>query len=302
LSGCLFDHGSSSVVGGLVQHGLLCGSAPLPDGCPSCSTPEGTHCRDQWYSSALRCTSDAQCNASGACQLGFCVMKDQDGDGIDDDFEREVAELNFPKVMQAVGESCGAPHGVIYRVRRHPQNQQRLAITYVVLYANDCGELTGHVGDAESFAITVDLDAQPGAAATVGVTAWAHAGTACASTSSCDTGAATAACGESPSVSSPPEVIIWSSQDKHANYLSSTTCAGNCFDGCSAGERLTGPLLNVGEPTQPLVRDLTTQGFVQAADGWAAELLHADPWGTKEFSGGGRLDKPLTDELAPPGQ
>ena len=229
-------------------------------------------------------------------------MHDADGDGLDDDFERELAELNFPKVLQSVGEPCGAPHGVIYRARRHPANPKRVAITYVVLYANDCGELSGHVGDAESFAITVDPDAQPGGAATVGITTWAHAGTTCASTSSCETSPGTAACAESPNASSPPEVLVWSSQNKHANYLSTTTCSGNCLDGCSAGARLTGPLLDVGEPDHPLVRDLTTQGFVNAADGWAAELLHADPWGTAEFSGGGRLDTPLTNLLAPPGK
>jgi hypothetical protein len=289
-------------VDGVVQRGLVCDAARPPDGCPPCSTPEGPRCRDRWYSTALRCDRDAQCGgAPGSCQLGFCVATDRDSDGIDDDFEREVAELNFPKVLMAQGESCGTPHGVIYRVRRHPQNPKRFAITYTVLYANDCGELTGHVGDAESFAITVDPDAQPGAAATVGVAAWAHAGTTCASTSSCQTEAATAACGESPSKSSPLEVIIWASRNKHASYLSPATCSDNCLDSCSAGERIDGPLLDVGEPDHPLVRDLTEQGFVQRADGWADELLHANPWGQKEFSGGGRLDQPLTNLTAPPG-
>jgi hypothetical protein len=302
LSGCLFDRGTSTVVGGLVQQGLLCPAMPQPDGCPSCSTAEGARCRDQWYSTALRCSSDAQCGAPGTCQLGFCVTKDLDGDGIDDDLEREIAELNFPKVLMAMGEACGAPHGVVYRARRHPQNPKRIAVTYTVLYANDCGELSGHVGDAESFAITVDLDAQPGAPATVGVTAAAHAGTRCASTSSCETAAGTGACGETPSASTPPEVIIWASQNKHANYLSTATCENNCLDGCSAGTRIIGPLLNVGEPDRPLVSDLTTQGFVQAADGWGPDLLHFDPWGPKEFVGGGSLAKPLTTLLAPPGK
>lgn len=303
LSGCLFDGGSTSVLNAPINRALLCGATARPDGCPACSAPEGPRCRDQWYSSGLRCTSDAQCAASGACQLGYCVSTDADGDGVDDAFEREVAEANFPKVLLASDESCGAPHGVVYRVRRHPLNPKRLAITYIVLYANDCGALgTGHVGDAESFAITVDLDAQPGAAATVGVAAWAHAGTTCGSTSSCETAAASGACGEAKSVNAPPEVVIWSSRDKHANYLARSTCSDNCLDRCSAGERVWGPLLDVGQPDHPLVRDLTTQGFVQRADGWADELLHFDPWGTAEFSGGGRLDQPLLDRLAPAGQ
>jgi hypothetical protein len=298
MSGC-FNGGSASVLSGPVNQALQCGTAPRPDGCPPCSAPEGSYCRDQWYWAALRCNGDAQCGASGSCQLGFCVLNDRDGDGIDDDLEREVAELNFPKVMMALGETCGAPHGVVYRVRRHPALPRRLAVTYVVMYANDCGELTGHVGDAESFAITVDLDAQPGAAATVGVEAWAHAGTTCGSTSSCETAVATNECGDKGSA--PSEVVIYASREKHANYLSTATCGGNCFDSCSAGERIIGPLLNVGEPGHPLVTDLTTQGFVQGADGWAKELLHFNPWGSVEFSGGGRIDKPLSDLTAPPG-
>jgi hypothetical protein len=302
-SGCLFDHGSASVLNGPVNLALECDPSPPPDGCPSCSTAEGPSCRDHWYSAALRCNGDAQCGGTaGTCQLGFCVAKDLDHDGIDDDFEREVAELNFPRVLMATGESCGTPHGVVYRVRRHPANPQRFAITYVVMYANDCGELTGHVGDAESFAVTVDPNAAPGAAAAVGVAAWAHAGTACASTSSCATEAATNECSGAPASAASSEVVIYSSREKHGNYLSVDTCNQNCFDSCSAGERIVGPLLNVGEPDHPLVTDLTAQGFVQGADGWANELLHFNPWGSVEFSGGGRVDTPLTNLTAPPGR
>jgi hypothetical protein len=303
LSGCLFDSGSTTLAVGTVRNGALCSSQPTAGGCPACSTPDGALCRGDWYASALRCGGDAQCGgAPGSCQLGYCVLKDADGDGIDDDFEREVAELNFPEVFLDEDESCGAPHGVIYRARRHPLNPQRLAITYIVLYTLDCGELNGHVGDAETFAITVDLDAEPGALATVGVKAWAHAGTTCGSTSSCETAAGTGACGDPTATTSPPEVAIYSSRDKHATYLSTSTCSDNCLDSCSAGQRVTGPFVNVGEPDHPTVRDLTTNGFVQAAAGWNDQLLHADPWGTTEFGGGGRLDTPLTNMIAPPGQ
>jgi hypothetical protein len=302
LSGCLFDRGSMNVLNGSVDRAQLCDPAPVRAGCPACSTPEGPRCRDQWYSAGLRCARDAQCGASGACQVGYCVAQDLDGDGVDDDLEHEVAELNFPRVLLAADEPCGAPRGVIYRARRHPLNPRRLAITYVVLYAKDCGELNGHVGDAESFAITVDLDAEPGAAATVAVEAWAHAGTACGSTSSCTTAAATNACGEPASATWPREVVIYASRGKHANYLSPATCDDNCFDSCSAGERVRGPLLNVGEPDHPTIRDLTAQGFVQGTDGWPNELSHIDPWSSAEFGGGGRLDKPLTNLSAPPGE
>jgi hypothetical protein len=300
LCGCFFDGGSTTVLNAPVHAAQLCDPTPRTDGCPPCSSPEGPRCRDQWYSSGLRCTSDAQCAASGACQLGYCVGIDADGDGIDDNLEREVAEMNFPKLLMGTEESCGSPHGVIYRVRRHPQNPKRLAITYVVLYAVDCGKLNGHTGDAESFAITVDLDAQPGSPATVGVEAWAHAGTTCGSTSSCQTAPAMGACGEPGSTSSPPEVVIYASADKHANYLSPNTCGNNCFDSCDQGARIWGPLLNVGEPDHPMVTDLTTQGFVQGSD-WAAELQHFNPWGVPEFAGGGHVDNEL-NQVAPPGE
>ena len=299
-SGCLFNGGANTVPTAKVNGDTLCAATPATGGCPACSMPDGALCRGQWYSTALRCTSDAQCGVPGACRRGYCVLEDADADGLDDDFERELAELNFPTVYLAEGESCGGPHGVLYRVRRHPLDPSRIAITYVVLYDVDCGPLNGHVGDAETFAITVDPDAQPGAPATVGVEAWAHAGTTCASTSSCDAAAGTSACGGASTASS--DIVLYASASKHANYLSRETCSDNCLDSCSPGARLTGPLLNVGEPGHPMVSDLTDHGFVAAAAGWDSQLLHADPWGTAEFGGGGRLDRPLTDALAPPGQ
>jgi hypothetical protein len=299
LSGCLFDPGTTTIGKGPVDGATLCGAAA--GGCPPCSSRDGAVCRDTWYSSAMRCTTDAQCGASNACQRGYCVLTDADGDGIDDDFEREVAQLNLPAVFLAADESCGGPHGVLYRVRRHPQNPSRLAITYVVLYSSDCGPLNGHAGDAETFAVTVDLDAEPGAPATVGVETWAHAHTSCGSTSSCDAAPGTSSCADPSEPKASGAVVIYASTKKHANYLSRQTCSDNCLDQCSPGQRLLGPLLNVGEPDHPLVHDLTTDGFVQTADGWDERLLHIDPWGTAEFGGGGRLDEPLTN-VAPPGQ
>jgi hypothetical protein len=261
----------------------------------------GAVCRDQWYSVALRCDSDAQCGGSGSCRLGYCVLKDQDGDGLDDDFEQQIAQLNFPKLVLSDAESCGAPHGVIYRARRHPENSKRVALLYTMLYAFDCSQPNGHVGDAESFAVTVDLDAQPGGAATVGLQAWSHAATACNSASSCETAPGTNECAESKDPTTPSEVVIYASRDNHANYLSQSTC-NSCFDRCSGSQRIVGPLVNVGEPDHPLVTDLTAQGFVNDADGWSAELLHFNPWSAAAFAGGGRLDQPLFTLTAPPGK
>jgi hypothetical protein len=302
FNGCLFPRGSPPTFDGPANPELLCDPTLPKDGCPPCSAGVGSVCRDDWYSSALRCDSDAQCGGSGSCQLGYCVMQDRDGDGLDDDFEHQIAQLNFPRVVLTDDESCGGPHGVIYRARRHPQNPKRVAILYTVLYARDCSQPNGHVGDAESFAVTVDLDAQPGAPATVGLQAWAHPGAACHFTSACQTMPGTNACAEGGTPTTPSEVVIYASRDDHANYLSQATCNSSCSDLCSSGARsIVGPLVNVGEPDHPLVTDLTTQGFVNGADGWSQQLLHFNPWGTTEFSGGGRLDQALINLTAPPG-
>jgi hypothetical protein len=305
MPACFFDGGSSELLAGAVQKGALCMVAPVdPRACPSCSTPDGAVCRDLWYSSALRCSTDAQCGgAPGGCQLGYCVTSDADGDGLDDALEREVAERNFPALRLAGDEGCGQPSGVIYRVRRHPGAARRLAITYVVLYNQDCGELNGHLGDDEAFAITVDLDASPGVDATVGVAAWAHAGTSCGSTSSCETSAGTAACGNTPQPGGTPQVRVFSSRNKHANYLSTDTCASNCFDSCDpAGPLWTGAMVNVGEPGRPMVSDLTQDGFIQSQSGWDKRLLHANPWSPTDFGGAGRVDRQLTALIAPSGK
>src|SRR5262249_43643673 len=146
LGGCLFDHGSAETATGPVHADSLC--APSEPGCPLCSTPDYGRCRDRWYTTGLRCLSDEQCGGtSQACQQGLCVFNDADQDGLDDDFEREVAERNLPALRLAQNEHCPGPHGIVYRVRRHPQAPQRLAITYVVLYQQDCGDLNGHIGD-----------------------------------------------------------------------------------------------------------------------------------------------------------
>ncbi len=50
------------------------------------------------------------------------------------------------------------------------------------------------------------------------------------------------------------------------------------------------------EPCFPLVNDLTTQGFITAANGWTEQaLFHYDPWGGQPFGGADVIASDLTD-------
>lgn len=267
--------------------------------CPACTAPrtDAGLCPDRYYATAARCTTAADCGGA-ACQHAYCVFHDQDGNDLDDDFQLEVARKNLPEIRFHPDEECASPRAVLARVRWHPDAPRRLALTYVVLYGRDCGDLNGHVGDNESFAITVDLDAQPGPAATVGVFTSAHRNTACDSESSCETAPGTRLC-------APPggdRVVLYASRNKHAHYLDRDVCDRNCFDHCGEASMPPEPALaDVGQEATPLVTDLTSDGMILAADGWDPSLLDYDPWAPGDFGGAGRIREQLRDVLAPAG-
>ena len=271
--------------------------------CPRCSARDALGlCRDSFYAHAVRCgDGDASCEAAGGhCGAGFCVLRDDDGDGLDDDFEREIAERNLPAIYAHPDERCGAPRGVVYRARRHPDRPARVAITYVVLYDRDCGSWNGHLADNEAFGITVDLDARPGAPATVALISDAHRHTICDSLSTCQTAPGTSACAPTGS----DRTAVYSSRAKHANYLFPEVCAGNCLDDCAAGPVDPAPLLvDVGEPEAPLVHDLSSDAtmMISTAGGWHAPLLHFDPWMAGLFGDAGHVREQLEKLLAPVG-
>jgi hypothetical protein len=227
------------------------------------------------------------------------VFSDLDRNGIDDDLEREVATRNVPTLALDPGESCGAPRGVVYTVRHHPDAPARLSIVYVVLYTIDCGPVNGHLGDNEAFAITVDLGAAPGPPATVGVLTDAHRNTTCESISTCEAAPGTGACAD-PAVG---RVIIYSSRNKHANYFSQDACDINCLDQCAPGLLDTTPrLLDVGSSEAPLSHDLTADGLIVDGDGWDPALLHFDPWSAGTFGDAGHVDDQLLKLVAPAGK
>src|SRR5262249_43983063 len=150
----------------------------------------------------------------------------------------------------------------------------------------------------EAFAVTVDLDAQPGPAATVGILASAHRNTACDSTSTCETGPGMRACAPEGAA----RTLVFASANKHANYLDIETCRGNCVDRCAPGPiDLETPLLDVGQPEAPLTTDLTRSGLLVASMGWSPQLLHFDPWSSGNFGDAGRVRAQLLELTAPPG-
>ena len=87
--------------------------------------------------------------------IGVAYADDGDGDGLDDGLEDAVAANFFPYVWFDSGEDCTAPANegnpgtVVARVRPHPGDASKIAITYVILYARDCGDWWGggHNGD-----------------------------------------------------------------------------------------------------------------------------------------------------------
>ena len=55
-------------------------------------------------------------------------------------------------------------------------------------------------------------------------------------------------------------------------------------------------MVNAGEPGAHLVSNLTTQGFITAANGWTEEeLFDFDPWAPGDFGSAGDVSDDLVD-------
>jgi hypothetical protein len=175
---------------------------------------------------------------------------DRDRDGLDDRLEASLATTHLPSIHEFVvgneRDQCldPQPRPVLYRVRPRETSagvdRDLVAITYVLLYAEDCGAL-GHPGDNETFTVFVRRDRASGRWDTAGALAISHYGTAA----------------EQRSVG--PGRDIWVSRNKHVNYAAFDACAEN---GASGECALAGPpppsyaFLNVGEPLAPLSNDV----------------------------------------------
>jgi hypothetical protein len=201
------------------------------------------------------------------------AIVDRDGDGLDDRVEARLARKYLPTLHEFADASnaggrdaCPWPttRPILYRARPRLSNRQvdleNVAITYVLLYAEDCGAL-GHAGDDEAF--TVFLHRGPGGVWQIGgAEAVAHRGTPV----------------ERRSIGSGQ--AIWISRNKHSPYATFEACGVDDWivDVCAKD----GPsppgymLLNVGEPSAPLSNDAGDVLLTGGADPYAARRLA--PW------------------------
>jgi hypothetical protein len=234
---------------------------------------------------------------------GPVSARDDDGDGLSDALELQLAIDYMPFVSMDPSDGC-ALDGMIVRVRPHPADPTKILIVYDHVFQNDCG-LGGHIGDDEVFGIAID----PSIAAPAGILAIkaaSHQGTACERDTECTTcsGDSRSAC-ELAADGNAMWPVLYASKDKHGQYATKCSTFTTCLDQCTLNaQRVRPPVVNAGEPGHPLVTDLTTQGFVTAANGWTeASLQHFDPWDqTKNFGGAGNVAGDLQDaafEAAP---
>ena len=238
---------------------------------------------------------DAQAVRDAADPPDLQTVVDLDGDGLDDRQELAWADDYYPFLSIDPGDGCKV-HGVLFRLSPHPMTSALLANWNDVLYDADCGA-AGHDGDDEVFGVLAD-PGRAGPAGILAVVAISHQGTLCQQVTTCGGCAWMSACATATRKGAPYPVVF-PSRDKHGNYADKATCDSSflCDPGCTlAADADAPPLVNAGEPGKPLVTDLTTQGFVTAANGWThMELFHFDPWQPGNFGGAGDVSKDLVD-------
>ena len=223
---------------------------------------------------------------------------DADGDGIDDETELALAKRYFPYYAQNPEETCGR-HGVLFRLAPHPADKTKVAIWYVVLFERDCGRfgIGAHVGDDEVFGEIVDVN-RPAPEGILAIRAISHQDTRCERVSSCGSLPGCEPCATATK-DGQPYPVVFSSRSKHGTYTSATTCnRWICdFGLCEMNGVADSPVfVNAGEPGHPLSKDLSSEGFINAANGWTeSELMHFDPWGNQRFGHAGNVTDDLTD-------
>jgi hypothetical protein len=198
-------------------------------------------------------------------------IQDRDHDGLDDRLEAFLAVTYLPTIHEfASGDAkdeCAfpVPRPILYRARprvwHHRVDLDDVAITYVLLYAEDCGPL-GHTGDNEAFTLFLHRDRGPNRWRAVGASATAHQGTA------------------AERLSVGAGLAIWLSRNKHSAYATFEACGVDDWIVDVCAEAGPSPpaytFLNVGEPLAPLSNDVGDVMLAAGADPSAARTLA--PW------------------------
>jgi len=249
--------------------------------------------------SAAPATIDSPTTSIDATSDAAAAIVDNDGDGLDDAYETQLAIDYMPYLSLAANDGCSLD-GMVVRVRPHPSDATKILIVYDHLLERDCG-LNGHVGDDEVFGVAIDPK-KPSPAGILAIRAVSHQGTICERDTQCSTctNDSRAAC-DLAADGGAMWPVVYSSKDKHGNYATLAQCpvVGTCLDECSLdSHRARPPVVNVGEPAHQLMTDLTTQGFITAANGWTEpSLMHFDPWNpTQNFGGAGNIASDLVDD------
>lgn len=236
------------------------------------------------------------------------AFADADGDGIDDALEDVLAARFFPWVWFDSGEDAGCPDPAtptnpgtaVARVRPHPVDPSKIAMTYAILYRRDCGDWFGgaHNGDVEPFSMT--LAANPGCPHGFGAFALKTTGHTGTWFEHSDTHHLGTACDWGRLAGGSPQVAkIYSAENKHANYAFLGTCedgaAGN--DHCSESFTRTYNVFNAGEDHARRFDELSAYQF-PGEYAWSA-VAFSGSLGRGSNAGLVR-DKLLSDQLLAP--
>jgi hypothetical protein len=202
--------------------------------------------------------------------IGAAQADDGDGDGLDDGLEDAVAANFFPYVWFDSGEDCtdpaaeGNPGTALTRVRPHPADAAKIAITYVILYRKDCGDWWGggHNGDVEPFTLTLaPNEACPHGFGAFSLKTISHEGTAFEHVdqvmlgNACDWGKLA---GGSPQVAR-----VYSAENKHGNYATTGSCEDGALgnDHCSESFLRDYHVVNAGEDAARRIDELSGVQF-----------------------------------------
>jgi hypothetical protein len=196
---------------------------------------------------------------------------DVDNDGLNDALEDTLATRFFPWLWFDGGEDCTEPASptnpgtALARVRRHPNDPNKIAVVYTVLFRRDCGVflgLGGHRGDVEPFSLTLAPNpACPHGYGAFSLKTIAHEGTVVEDIdqrllgNSCTWGRLAGG--------SPFEARIYVSENKHGLYASDESCDSAAFftENCSETHTLNFNVVNVGEDNARRIDELSSVQF-----------------------------------------